>query len=359
MIRIRLLAGRNGYRRRVFVGATCLAVAAALLAGLYWVDQRYPLYRAWSDLLVGAPEDDPPAGGDGGPPPADAAGEERTGSEPAEEDAQAAREAPRQEVAAAQAEKSEELVEAAVPPEEGVVVDETEEPVEPTASAEELVIVDEAEEPVEPAASAEQGEAEQGDLRRAPRLSTVCIQAFRLYGRVPSGMRFTALISNATGEYTIEGSSSSQELAEFFLDTLKQLPLRAELSWLCNKGRAEQSYKYKFALHGHFAATDAEGLDPLSSTEARSMFRQVASWAKASGLGAVAFDGPIPVASLRSLVQQRQKMWASGSYRQIGAFLQSFEQAGARASLGEMVVVPVGRSSRRARLYTAVDVLVR
>lgn len=379
MIRIRLLAGRKGYRRHVWVGVTGLVVAAVLLLGLYWIDQRYPLYKAWNDFFPGPPEKDLSAGGSAGHPPGEVAGEDEVVSDPMEDYSLAVQEAPTKEEAAEEAMKAEELVEEPVSAEEMATVKEGEEMVESTSNGGEVAaaepekskeqvktvahpqqggIVDEPGKAVEAAASEEEGESERMDLRRTPRLSTVSMQAFRLFGRVPSGMSFTALISDAAGEYTIEGSSSSQELAELYLDTLRQLPSRAELSWLCNKLQAGRSHKFKFALQGSFAEADTGGLKPLSSTEAGSMFRQVVAWAKASGLGAVAFDGPILVASPASLVQQRQKMWARGSYRQISAFLRSFEQAGERASLGEMVVVPLGKSSQ-ARLFTAVDVLVR
>ena len=378
MIRIRLLSGRKGYRRHTLVFAIGLVAAALLLAGIYWVDQRFPVHKALNDLFAGAPGEDLQAVGGQGGPPALVPGEGKEAEEPEEENARGVKEVSRRQMAA-EAEKPQELAGTADPLEKRASVDSVEAPAEPTAPMEDEAAghsekpQESKEAPVppqprgdgqvekasEPAHMAVEGEPGRRDLGRTPRLSEVCMEAFRLFGRVPSGMRFTALISNASGEYIIEGSSSSQELAELFLDTLNQLPSRAELSWLCNKGREEQSHKYKFAMQGHIAAENAGRLEPLSSTEARSMFRKVAIWARASGLGAVAVEEPILADSPASPGQHRQKMWASGSYRQIGAFLQTFEQAGARAALGEMVVVPVGRSSRRARLYTAVDVLVR
>lgn len=378
MIRIRLLSGRKGYRRRILVAAIGLVAAALLLTGIYWVDQRFPVHKALNDLFAGAPGEDLQAGGGQGGLPALVPGEGKEAEEPGEENARGVKEVPPV-LMAAEAEKSQELAGTADPLEKRASVDAVEAPAEPTAPMEDEAAGDsekpreskeapvppqppgagQAEKASEPAHMAVEGEGVRRDFGRTPRLSEVCMEAFRLFGRVPSGMRFTALISNASGEYIIEGSSSSQELAELFLDTLNQLPSRAELSWLCNKGREEQSNRYKFAMKGHIAAEDAGRLEPLSSTEARSMFRKVAIWARASGLGAVAVEEPIMADSPASPGQHRQKMWASGSYRQIGAFLQTFEQAGARVSLGEMVVVPVGRSSRRARLYTAVDVLVR
>ena len=382
MIRIRLLTGRRGYRRPVLVGGAALAAAALLLAGIYWVDQRFPIHKVLNDLLAGAPGMDLQAGGGQGSPPPLAPAEEGEADTPEEEDDPGVKETPPPRWEAEEG-KPEEPAGTEDPGENGTTVHAAEDPAEPTAPLEEAAAgkSEEPEEPKEPkevpvpagpggtggrtekvpepAHMAVEGEAVRGDSRRTPRSSRVCMEAFRLYGRVPSGMRFTALISHSSGEYIIEGSSSSQELAELFLDSLNQRPSRAELSWLCNKGREEESLRYKFAMQGHIAAEEAGRLAPLSSTEARSMFRQVALWARASGLGAVALDGPIPVDAPAFPGQHRQKMWASGSYRQIGAFLQTFEQAGARASLAEMVVVPLGRSSRRARLYTAVDVLVR
>lgn len=377
MIRIRLLSGRKGYRRHIPVAAIGLVAAALLLAGIYWVDQRFPVHKAWNDLFAGAPGEDLQAVGGQGGPPALVPGEGKEAEDP-EEDVRGVKEVSRGQMAA-EAEKSQELAGTADPLEKRASVDAVEAPAEPTAPMEDEAAAHsgkpqeskdapvtpqprgagQVEKAPEPAHMAVEGEAGRRDFGRTPRLSEVCMEAFRLFGQVPSGMRFTALISNASGEYIIEGSSSSKELAELFLDTLNQLPSKAELSWLCNKGREEQSHRYKFAMQGHIAAEDAGRLEPLSSTEARSMFRKVAIWARASGLGAVAVEEPIPADSPASPGQHRQKMWASGSYRQIGAFLQTFEQAGARAALGEMVVVPVGRSSRRARLYTAVDVLVR
>ena len=82
MIRINLLARRPLHpATALLVMSSALFVAAVILAGLYWVDQRYPLRGAWKELLADrAPgeaagprvpsQTDPVAATDGGGQPA-------------------------------------------------------------------------------------------------------------------------------------------------------------------------------------------------------------------------------------------------------------------------------------------------
>ena len=52
MIRIDLLHRRRGRLRPVLIGiASAIVVVGLGLAGLYWVDQRYPLLRVWKGLV--------------------------------------------------------------------------------------------------------------------------------------------------------------------------------------------------------------------------------------------------------------------------------------------------------------------
>ena len=67
----------------------------------------------------------------------------------------------------------------------------------------------------------------------------------------------------------------------------------------------------------------------------------------------------LPVSS--SLVQQRRKIWATGSYKQISAFARSLSEVDEEAAVGELVILPVRTDSSErlhVQLYAVVDILV-
>jgi hypothetical protein len=192
--------------------------------------------------------------------------------------------------------------------------------------------------------------------------TTACFWAARLSATRSDDIRFTALTCNAAGEYTLEGMSSSHQAAEVFLDTLHQLPSRATLSWW-REGPvwAEEVYQYHFTFQGQFEKLLIRELMPLTLEQSRTLFQKIAAWAQAAGLGALTIKEPLETSLPPGRAQQRQKLWATGSYQQIDAFLDRLMQVQDSAALGEVVIVPVyerEKDRRMARLYAVVDVLV-
>ena len=148
-----------------------------------------------------------------------------------------------------------------------------------------------------------------------------------------------------------------------FLQTLQQLPSRTSLSWWREgKLRVEQVYRYKFTFQGQFGELYSRDLDELSTDQARELFQKVDTWALQSGLGGLFQKEPFEIQLTPERVHKRQKLWASGAYQQIGAFLKQLKQVEDIACLGELVMVPIyqgGSGWEEARLYVAIDVLVR
>ena len=197
--------------------------------------------------------------------------------------------------------------------------------------------------------------------RQPPQWSSACAQTLRLYERIPSSIHFTGLTSKASGEYTIEGLSPSSEAAmEVFLDTLRHLS-RVSLS-LWRGGKMQTKRLYKFTFQGQLTEFDTAPLEPLSAPEARALFRQVVVWGRQSGLDSVVVEAPIQVRLRPALVQHRQKMWAVGSYREIRLFVERLKQVQGRATLEELVVIPIYQRDehwQKAHFYTVVDVLAQ
>lgn len=335
MIRIDLLHKKQSRMRPVLL---CLAVAAVVvgagLAGLYWIDQRYPLVGAWNDLWASAGVEEV---GDG----VVSAGEEMDEETRDEEEPTAPMEG---------------MV--AVEPEVAAPV--SERPVSQEAREEEKKIAEKATVSGETETAAEQTI---GGHREQPKWSAACLWAIKLTEQMPSNMRLTSLTCNASGEYTLEGRSASRKVAEGFLKTLQQLPSRTSLSWWREgKLRVEQVYRYKFTFQGQFGELYSRDLDELSTDQARELFQKVGTWALQSGLGGLFLKEPLEILLTPKRVQQRQKLWATSSYQQIDTFLKQLKQVEDIACLGEVVMVPIyqgGEGWKKARLYAAIDVLVR
>ena len=59
MIHLDLLHRRSRWLRWVLLGSVGLSLCIIVaFAGLYWIDQRYPLYKAWNDLLGGGGDEE-------------------------------------------------------------------------------------------------------------------------------------------------------------------------------------------------------------------------------------------------------------------------------------------------------------
>ena len=128
------------------------------------------------------------------------------------------------------------------------------------------------------------------------------------------------------------------------------------------EGRMQTEKTYKFTFQGQFDRLELQQLKPLSVAEAKSLFREVSVWARQSGLDSLSMEAPIQMFLAPELVQQRQKMWARGSYQQISMFVKTLRQVQETATLGELVVIPVYQGDEnwhKAYFYTAVDVLVQ
>ncbi len=329
MIRINLLSRRSVHpASALLVMSSALFVAAVILAGLYWVDQRYPLRGAWRELLsahlpeeVSEPETpsptDPVAATGPGESVAPAAGRgsaEPGGSAPTGPGALALGTAP------------------AVPsrlPEQVEVL-----PI------------------IAPGTVA--------GVRQLPRWSSACLRALALCRAIPAGVHFKSLTSNAAGEYAIEGLSTSPEAAlEVFRDTLSEWSEVSLKWWRGGQVRARNAYKFTF--QGKLDDLPLRELKPLPEAEAASLLRQITDWARQSGLDSLSVDVPPRVALGVGLAHQRQKIWARGSYGHITAFAEQLRGVAAVASLGELVMIPVYRGAERwrnARLYAVVDILV-
>jgi len=333
MIRIDLLQRRRGRLRPTLIGlAAVVVVAGAGLGGLYWVDQRYPLYRAWKDLMA-------VAGGEEARVEADVAMEDRAAG--LEEETPAGGELAAEEPAG-----------------EGRVAAESPVPEEPPAALPEI------KEPVQETAPSQEAQASSPSRYRfQPRWSAACLWAVKLCERLPAGLHLTSLTCSASGEYMLQGTSFSHQIVEEFLETLEQLPSQVTLSWWREGGvRAQPRYRYKFTFQGHFEELHTRDLELLSASQAQTLFGRIPAWARQNGLGGLSLKEPIEMPLIPTRVHQRQKVWATGSYRQISAFLRTLKQVEDIAAVGEVVMVPiyqVDEEWEKARLYAAVDVLVR
>ena len=339
MIRIDLLHKKQRRTQPVLLFlVVAAAMAGAGLVGLYWIDQHYPLVGVWNEFW--ASEDAGETKGIGIVPTVPVEVED----------------------------------ESVVVEESVALTGETQGEEEPIALMGETAVVD-----VEVAALPAEESAKEdtaflrkaetaseqslGGHRQQPRWSAACVWAIELAERMPSNARLTSLACNVSGEYTLEGQSASHKVAKGFLKTLQQLPSRVSLSWWREgKLRAEQAYRYKFTFQGQFGELYSHDLEELSGDQAGALFKKVGAWALQSGLGGLSLKELLEIPLTPERMQQRQKLWATGSYQQISAFLKHFKHVEDIACLGEVVMVPIyqeGESWQKARLYAAIDVLVR
>ena len=117
----------------------------------------------------------------------------------------------------------------------------------------------------------------------------------------------------------------------------------------------------RFAFDGRFSELPVRALATLSSDQAARLFGKVERWADESGLDGLLFKKNITMPLPPAHIHQRQKLWGTGSYQQIGAFLQKLQQVEEIAVLGEVELMPIKGDEQgwaEARLYAAVDVVV-
>ena len=431
MIRIDLLHRKRNRLRPVLMGTGGVALAAVLLlASLYWIDQRYPLYGVWSKLWMETPREettelatldleeerrevvmlreerepvvnqtdslreevvwldgveeevpqemarDTVAGEslleEPKPVEEEVVDSADTSGVVAEEEVAAVGDADEEGREAPDGERMGMVVESVA--EDSTAVGDADEEGREAPDGERVRTVAES---VAEDSIADSGEVaeEQADneektapieeinrYRSALRWSAACLWAVKLSERLPAGARLTSLTCRASGEYSLEGMSGSRKEVEGFLETLEQLPSQVSLSWWREGSpRVGQVYQFKFNFLGQFEELYTRELEHLSASQAQVLAEKIADWARQSGLGELALEEPIETMEKTGSVQRRQKVWATGSYAQIGAFLQRLKQVEDVATLGEVVIVPVYREPQvweRARLYAAVDVLM-
>lgn len=355
MIRIDLLPRRKRWPAAGLglIAAAVLAIAAGA-AGLYWVDQHYPLLGAWRGLWT-----------------------------PAEEEAAHEPSAVYEEVNGIQGEAESQIEAPAAVEEEtsppvameeesmSSVVEDEPEPTGPAVEEGEAMAAEPAAAP--PAIQESLPQAKTGlqvaavdtgtggERRSALRESAACLWVLQVTARLPSSARLTSLTCKASGEYSLEGVGSSDRDVEGFVETLQQLPSQVDLT-LWREGRLQTNRAYRFAFHGQFEELFLRDLEAMSAAQARTLAEKIGEWARQSGLDKVSLKGPIDVPLDKGHAQRRHKLWATGSQAQIGSFLRQLKQVKDIATLGEVVIVPVrpedeGRGL--ARLYAAVDLLVR
>ena len=202
-------------------------------------------------------------------------------------------------------------------------------------------------------------DVEAGYRPEFPKRSVACQSAVQINERVPPGIRLASLHCRSAGEYLIEGTSVSPEALRVFKGHLQKIPSELTLSsWSEGKG---QTKVLRFQFQGRFAENSSRDLAILSSDQADKLFGKVAHWADESGLDGLLIDKPIAILLPSAHSHQRQKLWGTGSYQQIGAFLSRLDEVEDFAVLGEAILMPVQRGESEwveARLYVAVDVVV-
>ena len=186
----------------------------------------------------------------------------------------------------------------------------------------------------------------------------VCSRALELRHKLPPTMRFTSLSGKWTGEYTIEGMSTTTEVAILFdfLETLKKLPSTVSLSYW-REGNVGDSRFYKFTFRGRFDDISDEALTPLDKGTAAKLLADFVNQAKHKGLTSVSAKDPIAVPLAEGTQRQRLKIWGNGSYSLIANYVKSVSE-NRGAVIGELVVVP-DSGAGTGQLYAAIDVAVQ
>lgn len=194
-----------------------------------------------------------------------------------------------------------------------------------------------------------------------PPAGPLCLRILQLHERLPSGVRCSSLSGSAGGDYTIEGTIPSGDFPQLIalLDGLQRLPSRATLSG----GRAgKKEGDYGFNLHGQFPAATAPPATPLGNSEAEGLFTQAAALARKSRLDSVRVGAPLYTSVGKGVVQQRQKLWATGSYPQLKIFLETLVRQQPQLRLEEVMLVPLYKGEtqwKQAQFYAVLSTRVR
>lgn len=194
-----------------------------------------------------------------------------------------------------------------------------------------------------------------------PPTGPLCLRILQLHERLPAGVRCSSLSGTAGGDYTIEGSVTSGDLPQLaaLLDGLQRLPSRATMQrWRAGKKEGD----YGFSLHGQFTVATPAAAVPLGTGEAEGLFTQAAALARKSRLDSVRVGAPLFTPVGKGVVQQRQKVWATGSYQQLKTFLETLVRQQPQLRLDEVMLVPLYKGEtqwKQAHFYAVLSTAVR
>ncbi|MBI2506407.1 MAG: hypothetical protein HYW07_24590 [Candidatus Latescibacteria bacterium] len=215
--------------------------------------------------------------------------------------------------------------------------------------------------PAQPQQSAPAPAKGQRQIPALPQAGPLCLRTLQLYERLPPAVRCSSLSGTGSGEYTIEGTIPAGDFPQLIalLDGLQRLSSRATLSGgLAGKKEGD----YGFNLHGQFAPEAQPAAAPLGTGEVAALFTQAAALARKSRLDSVRVGSPLFTPLAKGVVQQRQKLWATGSYQQLKTFVGTLVRQQPQLHLEEVMLVPQYRGEaqwKQAQFYAVLSAAVR
>lgn len=195
-----------------------------------------------------------------------------------------------------------------------------------------------------------------------PPAGPFCLRILQLHERLPAVVRCDSLSGTGAGAYTIKGTIPAGDFPQLIvlLDGLERLPSRATLSsW--REGKKEDG-DHRFKLQGQFTAPAQPTPAPLDSSEAAGLFIQAAALARKSRLGSVRVGAPLLTPVGKGVAQQRQKLWATGSYPQLKGFVENLVRQQPQLRLEEVMLVPLYKGEaqwKQAQFYAVLSTAVR
>ncbi len=194
-----------------------------------------------------------------------------------------------------------------------------------------------------------------------PSTGPLCLRILQLHERLPPVVRCSSLSGTAEGDYVIEGTIPSGDFPQLIalLDGLPRLPARPTLSGGMS-GRKEGDYA--FNLHGQFPAVAQTASAPLEASQASGLFTQAVTLARKTRLDSVRVGAPLFTPVGKGVVQQRQKLWATGSYQQLKSFLETLVRQQPQLRLDEVMLVPLYKGEaqwKQAHFYAVLSTTVR